>query len=147
MMPRSLCVEQAHGDSVYGLAFSPDGKRLVSGGNDNCVRAWLLEPDASGAHMSYLGVRACACMRVCIVYVCVRLRMWSYCLRVRHAYGRHARPCTPVNAGQRRSNSPQRHDDAVNGVAWSPDGRFVVSASDEMEVRVISHGFMELCVL
>ena len=37
------CSEDGHTDPVKGLAFSPDGTKLASGGNDDSVRIWHLE--------------------------------------------------------------------------------------------------------
>jgi eukaryotic-like serine/threonine-protein kinase len=31
---------KGHRDAVNGVAFSPDGKRIVSGSDDNTVRVW-----------------------------------------------------------------------------------------------------------
>ena len=34
-----------HDDSVYSVAFSPDGKYVVSGGRDASARVWLYRPE------------------------------------------------------------------------------------------------------
>lgn len=36
-------------DGIHSLVFSPDGKWLVSGGNDHETRLWSLEPAAASA--------------------------------------------------------------------------------------------------
>jgi WD40 repeat protein len=33
-------VLRGHGDWIYAVAFSHDGNRVVSGGNDNTLRLW-----------------------------------------------------------------------------------------------------------
>jgi WD40 repeat protein len=33
------------GDSIYGLGFTPDGSRVVTGGGDKTVRLWLWRAD------------------------------------------------------------------------------------------------------
>ena len=38
----SLIILQGHSNSVYSVAFSPDGKSLVSGSGDNTVKVWNL---------------------------------------------------------------------------------------------------------
>jgi hypothetical protein len=40
---------QGHADTITSLAFSPDGKRLVSAGNDRSVRFWSLSMDGPQA--------------------------------------------------------------------------------------------------
>ncbi|MEZ5997327.1 MAG: AAA family ATPase [Hyphomonas sp.] len=39
---------KGHSDSVFSVAFSPDGKRLASGGYDRVIRIWNLEPLETG---------------------------------------------------------------------------------------------------
>ena len=38
----SLIILQGHTNAVYSVAFSPDGKSLVSGSWDNTVKVWNL---------------------------------------------------------------------------------------------------------
>ena len=34
------CTLTGHSDSVYSVAYSPDGKHIVSGSRDNTVKIW-----------------------------------------------------------------------------------------------------------
>ncbi len=38
-------IKEAHGNSVFSLAYSPDGKQLLSGGRDAMLRVWDLEKE------------------------------------------------------------------------------------------------------
>ena len=37
---------EGHGDAMYSVCFSPDGRRLATGSNDNTVRLWDVETGA-----------------------------------------------------------------------------------------------------
>ena len=39
-----MIVFKAHQKAIYGIAFSPDGKSLLTSGNDNTMRLWSLAP-------------------------------------------------------------------------------------------------------
>ena len=47
-----LQILEGHSDSVYAVAFSPDGKQLASGSHDSTVRVW---DTAAGATLQILG--------------------------------------------------------------------------------------------
>jgi len=46
---------KGHLDSVFAVAFSPDGMRVVSGSRDNLVKIWNTETGAQVS--SFVGVR------------------------------------------------------------------------------------------
>jgi len=41
-----VCTQAGHTHSVSSLAFSPDGKRVVTGSRDKLVKIWDAEPQA-----------------------------------------------------------------------------------------------------
>jgi len=50
-----VCTVKGHTDHVFAVAFSPDGKRVVSGSRDRLVKIWDAE---TGAQVrSVVGVR------------------------------------------------------------------------------------------
>ena len=53
---------EGHDRAVYGVAFSPDGTRIVSGGDDGTVRLWTLDgkPAAKPFKGPERGVRSVA---------------------------------------------------------------------------------------
>ena len=64
------CTLRGHSGSVYSVAFSPDGKHIVSGATDNTVKVWDVQ---TGKEVSVL---LCHRPIVCCVE-CSDLRVWS----------------------------------------------------------------------
>ena len=105
-----------HIDAVYALAFTPDGKRLVSASADRGVKVWDV---ASGERLYTLseptdGLNTLAVdpagKRVAAGGLDRTIRVWSL--------------------GEKSGtllNSLIAHEDAILQLAWSPDGKYLVS--------------------
>ena len=114
-----------HIDAVYALAFTPDGKRLVSASADRGVKVWDV---ASGERLYTLseatdGLNTLAVdpagKRVAAAGLDRTIRVWSL--------------------GEKNGtllNSLIAHEDAILQLAWSPDGKYLISSSADKEVKV-----------
>jgi hypothetical protein len=114
-----------HIDAVYALAFTPDGKRLVSASADRGVKVWDV---ASGERLYTLsdatdGLNTLAVdpagKRVAAGGLDRTIRVWSL-----------------DEKGGTLLNSLIAHEDAILQLAWSPDGKYLVSSSADNEVKV-----------
>jgi WD40 repeat protein len=116
-----------HIDAVYALAFTPDGKRLVSASADRGVKVWdvvtgerlytLSEP-TDGLNTLALDP---AGKRVAAGGLDRTIRVWSL--------------------GEKSGtllNSLIAHEDAILQLAWSSDGKYLISSSADKEVKVLN---------
>lgn len=114
-----------HIDAVYALAFTPDGKRLVSASADRGVKVWdvatgqrlytLSEP-TDGLNTLALDLQG---KRVAAGGLDRTIRVWSL-----------------GDKGGTLVNSLIAHEDAILQLAWSPDGKYLVSASADKELKI-----------
>jgi WD40 repeat protein len=116
-----------HIDAVYSLAFTPDGKRLVSGAADRTIKIWDV---ASGNRLFTLseptdGVNAVEVSpdgsTVAAAGQDKSIRLWRL---------------SPT--GGTLLNTSIAHEDAILDIAFSPDGTKLVSASSDRSIKVFS---------
>ena len=121
-----------HTHHVSGVAFSPDGQLLATASSDQTARLW--DP-ATGEHLRTLTGHTAAVMGVAFspdgrllatASIDETARLWD------PATGERLRTLTGHAAVPGRSFS----SGAVTGVAFSPDGRLLATASDDTTARL-----------
>ncbi|KIO00838.1 hypothetical protein M404DRAFT_1003535 [Pisolithus tinctorius Marx 270] len=116
---------QGHTDGVLSVAFSPDGKRIVSGSWDKTVRVWDVEGGVQigsplEGHTSEVNSVAFSPdgKRIVSGSMDNTVRVWD------------------VEGGVQIGSPLEGHTDLVRSVAFSPDGKRIVSGSMDNTVRV-----------
>jgi eukaryotic-like serine/threonine-protein kinase len=112
-----------HVNSVFEVAWSPDGKRLASASSDNTVRIWDV---AVGREIRRFTGHFCEINRVA----------WSPDgQQVASANGDGTVSIWNVDTGV-ESFTFRGHTAEVHAVAWSPDGSRMASGGDDMTVQI-----------
>ena len=114
-----------HIDTIYTLAFTPDGSRLISGAADRTVKVWDIATGTRLFTMSEAtdGINSVAIdpqgKMVAAAGQDKSIRIWSL----------SEKSATLVN-------SLIAHEDAILRIAWSHDGKYLLSTSADKVVKV-----------
>ncbi|KAH8587315.1 hypothetical protein B0O99DRAFT_678190 [Bisporella sp. PMI_857] len=115
---------EGHTDRVTSVAFSPDGKQIVSGSYDTTVRRW--DAVTGQQLLPALEGHTNAVTSVAVSPDGKQIVSGSYDTTVRR---------WDAVTGQQLLPALEGHTDTVTSVAVSPDGKQIVSGSDDTTVR------------
>ena len=116
---------QGHTDVVQSVAYSPDGKYIVSGSDDKTIRVWdaTTGETVAGSFQKHTeGVNSVTYSPngkyIASSSSDSTIRVWD------------------VTIGETVAGPFQGHTEKVNYVVYSPDGKHIVSGSDDKTIRV-----------
>ncbi|KAG9313831.1 WD40-repeat-containing domain protein [Chiua virens] len=123
--PVEVCILQGHRNSVQCVAYSPDGRHIVTGSWDHTIMVWdaatgetVAGPFEGHTHV----VLSVACSpdgrHIASGSGDETVRVWD------------------ATTGKTVANPSKGHRDSVMSVAYSPDGTHIVSGSEDNTVRV-----------
>ncbi|KIN96361.1 hypothetical protein M404DRAFT_82641, partial [Pisolithus tinctorius Marx 270] len=118
---------QGHSDEVRSVAFSPDGKRIVSGLLDNTVRVW----DAERGVQISSPLEGHTWSVTSVAFSPDRKR-----IRIVSGSEDNTVRVWDAERGMQIGSPLEGHTEPVDSVAFSPDGKRMVSGSWDKTVRV-----------
>jgi WD40 repeat protein len=118
----TLEICRGHSEAVLSVGWSPDGRYIVSGGEDRTAQVW--EANTGRRIIAYKGHS-----------VWLRSVGWSPDGRYIVSGGGDGAQVWEANTGNRITNYGG-HNVMVTSVAWSPDGKYIVSGGDDNTAQV-----------
>lgn len=119
--PRQIFI--GHTDAIWGIAFSPDGKYLLTAGGDNTARLWDRN---SGKELQRFAGHTAAVISAAFS------PDGKYALTASHD---HTARLWDTKTGK-EVHSFTGHTDGVWGCAFSPDGKYVLTGSVDKTARL-----------
>ena len=123
--PRNQQVFQGHTFSVNTVAFSPDGRHIVSGSGDKTIRLWDAQTGAQVANPLQGHTSSVTSVTFSPDGRHIVSCSWDQTIRLWDAQT-GSQVCEPL----------QGHTSSVWSVAFSPDGRYIVSGSEDRTIRL-----------
>jgi WD40 repeat protein len=124
-----VAVVGRHGRQIWGMAFSPDGRRLATASTDGTVHVWAWDPDHLGQVQEPLKLP---------------VHVGGYTNQV--AFGPDSRHLVTGGEGHtvkvwdaetgRELHALRGHTGDVSAVAFSPDGRWLATAGEDTTIRL-----------
>ncbi len=113
---------QGHKDAVTSVAFSPDGKHIVSGSNDKTLRLWDNQGRVGKPFEGHEGAVTSVAFSPDGKYIVSgsrdrKVRLWDI-------------------QGNPIRQPLEGHENDVTSVAFSPDGQYIISGSSDGTVRL-----------
>jgi WD40 repeat protein len=116
---------KGHTNRIISVAFSPNGKQIVSGSNDRSIRVW--EVETGDVLFKLIVDHTDRVLSVAFSPDGTRIVSGSNDLTIR---------VWDAATGKKVAGPLKGHKKAVSSVAFSPDGNRIVSGSDDRTVRV-----------
>ena len=119
--PSNQHVLQGHTSSVSSVAFSPDGRHIVSGSQDYTIQVWDAQTGAQVGNPLEGHTKSVNSVAFSPDGRHIVSGSWDHTIQVWDA-----------QTGAQVGNPLEGHTDSVDSVAFSPDGGHIVSGSEDL---------------